>query len=289
VDEAEVLTEIMQQDPVRKSRCVQMYGSFMHNAANFCIVFEPLDISLRDYLKANERRGLPMADVQEVSRQFLHGLSFLHFIGLTHTDLKCRNVMLRDGSHDLVPFRRGDGNTRLLKNCDVVLIDFGGAVFRDDRHDSRIGTRQFRAPELVLGIPWDEMSDLWSAGCIISMLYLGERPFSVHEDSEHLAMMEKLIGGQIPSEMIAAAAKRGTLSEEVAFDADHRLVWPTRRTDPEAVTRVQGMLPLRRRVAERHSSFVGLLEGLFKFSPVQRTSASKALQDAFFAIDDLPE
>merc|ERR1712232_779051 len=114
-----------------------------------------------------------------------------------------RNLMLRDGRFDAVPHPRAPSDeTRRPRNCGIVVIDFGGAVFAAERHGGSIGTRQFRAPEVVIGLDWDEKVDLWSAGCIIAMLYLGKRPFSVHEDMEHLAMMEHILETKVPPTMV---------------------------------------------------------------------------------------
>jgi len=45
---------------------------------------------------------------------------------------------------------------------------------------------------VILGcIEWDMKSDIWSLACILIELYTGEMLFSVHEDLEHLAMIEK--------------------------------------------------------------------------------------------------
>ncbi|CAE7563728.1 madd-3, partial [Symbiodinium pilosum] len=41
--------------------------------------------------------------------------------------------------------------------------------------------------------------------CIIAMLYTGTRPFSVHENQEHLAMMERLLEERFPKEMLRTA------------------------------------------------------------------------------------
>ena len=43
---------------------------------------------------------------------------------------------------------------------EVRVIDFGGAVLKKEKHGRHIGTRQYRSPEVVLGLAWDEKTDV---------------------------------------------------------------------------------------------------------------------------------
>lgn len=282
--EAEVLSEIHQQDVYGESLCVKLLNTFHHTKRHFCLVFEPLGCSIRDFLKnQTDSLGMYLEDAAEISRQLLESLAFLHSIGLVHTDLKCRNIMLRSGEVFEAPHPRVQGaKTSRPRDCRIAVIDFGGAVFEDDWHGSRIGTRQFRGPEVVLGLPWDETSDLWSAACIIVMLYLGQRLFSVHEDMEHLAMMEKILGEQLPSFMAKEAKLSGGCPEGIKFTSDWRINWPQEAPDSEAVERVEDLEPLKDLVLPRHSSFLQLLEGLYRLEPSRRSSAVSSLQLPFF-------
>lgn len=270
---------------------VSLRGAFSHGR-HYCLVFEPLDISLRDFLKANDSRGLFAADVRAMALQLLNCLAALHDVGLTHTDLKCRNVMLRDGASDLAPHPRVEGEqSRRPRRTDIVVIDFGGAVFVDERHPGRIGTRQFRSPEAVLGLTWDEKADIWSGGCIIAMLYVGQRLFSVHEDMEHLAMMERILGVEFPRHMARVFCEARDSSTggypHLVFD-DGALAWPRCAPGRDGVERVRELVPLRDQVPHRHSSFLELVLGLLEIDPQRRLSAEESAKHVFFAAD-LPE
>lgn len=286
--EAEVLQEILRCDPGRQSLCVQLLDSFVHPRRHYCLVFEPLATSIRDFLKDNDQEGLYLADIRSVTRQLLRCLSFLHAIGVTHTDLKCRNVMLRDSASDVLPHpRRKGAETMRPRNCQIAVIDFGGAVFADERHDGRIGTRQFRAPEVVLGLKWDETADLWSTGCIIAMLYTGQRLFRVHEDLEHLAMAEKIVGTKIPEHLAREAASKGALPLGVQV-SEGRLVWPGDASH-EVVKRVEGLDSLRDIIQPSHDAFLRLLEGLLCIDPRKRTSAASLLESQFVLCEEVLE
>ncbi|CAE8648895.1 unnamed protein product [Polarella glacialis] len=288
--EAEVLREIMRCDPGRQSHCVQLLDEFLHPVHNYCLVFEPLDVSLRDFLGSNDDQGLLVRDVRIMAQHLLQCLTFLCAIGLTHTDLKCRNVMLRDGRSAVVPLlRRGlNAKTRSPHKCEIYVIDFGGAVFKDDRHSNRVGTRQYRCPEVVLGLQWDEKSDLWSAACILASLYTGERLFPIHDDLEHLALMERVTGCKIPSALALQASEGGGLSKVVAFEGGC-LIWPG-GADTEAVELVQKAKSLRELVPSQHSSFVQLLQAMLQLDPKSRASAGEAMLLSFIADEaEIPE
>lgn len=82
-----------------------MQGSEMvrgFHVQHCCLVFELLDISLSDFLKKNKDQGILMRDIRTMTKQLLQCFSFLQAISLVHTDVKCRNVMLRDSRSDMV-------------------------------------------------------------------------------------------------------------------------------------------------------------------------------------------
>lgn len=41
---------------------------------------------------------------------------------------------------------------------------------------------------------WTQPCDVWSIGCIMFELYLGITLFQTHDNREHLAMMERILG-----------------------------------------------------------------------------------------------
>lgn len=45
-----------------------------------------------------------------------------------------------------------------------------------------------------LELGWTQPCDVWSIGCIIFELYLGITLFQTHDNREHLAMMERILG-----------------------------------------------------------------------------------------------
>eukprot|EP00435_Cladocopium_sp_Y103_P023842 s1245_g5.t2 len=289
--EAELLREILRCDPGRQSYCVKLLGEFTHAVAHCCLVFELLDISLSDFMRDTDDRGLMLRDIRTIASQMLQCLNFLSAMGLTHTDIKCRNAMLKDSRGDMVPHPRKEGQeTRKLRRCEIRVIDFGGAVLKKERHSRHIGTRQYRSPEVVLGLQWDEKTDVvWSQGlrplkqrslgCVLLTLYTGERPFPVQSSLQHLAVMQRVIG-ELPKDMVRLASTGGTLPEDASVDSRGCLQLHRKLPD-EAQELLDAARPLQQRILPQHGNFLKLLEALLAMQPGRRMSAEDALKHPF--------
>lgn len=55
-----------------------------------------------------------------------------------------------------------------------------------------------------LGLGWSYPADIWSVGCIMVELLTGDAMFQTHENKEHLAMMERILG-TLPTSMTLKA------------------------------------------------------------------------------------
>lgn len=48
-----------------------------------------------------------------------------------------------------------------------VLCDFGAVVSGKEPNDRDVQPDLYRAPEVMLGIPWGREIDIWNAGCMV--------------------------------------------------------------------------------------------------------------------------
>jgi len=93
-----------------------------------------------------------------------------------------------------------------LKDMDVlmrsraVIVDLGNACWTHRHFSEDIQTRQYRAPEVLIGSKYDASADIWSLGCITFELLTGDLLFDPRagedydRDEDHLAMFQELLG-----------------------------------------------------------------------------------------------
>ncbi|XP_015945867.1 serine/threonine-protein kinase AFC3 [Arachis duranensis] len=267
------------------SRCVQIRNWFDYRN-HICIVFEKLGPSLFDFLKRNKYCPFPVDLVREFGRQLLESVAYMHELHLIHTDLKPENILLISSEYVKLPTRKritsGEMQFRCLpKSSAIKLIDFGSTAFDHQIHNSIVSTRHYRAPEIILGIGWSYPCDLWSVGCILIELLTGEALFQTHENLEHLAMMERVLG-PIPEHMV----RRSTRGAEKYFRRGARLNWPEGAVSRESIRAVKKLDLLEDIVSSRvdssRSSLTDLLHGLLTYDPNERLTARQALDHPFF-------
>lgn len=87
-----------------------------------------------------------------------------------------------------------------LNRMTVKIADFGNACWTDKHFTEDIQTRQYRAPEVILGAPWDSRVDMWSAACLFFELITGDYLFEpasgarFDKNDDHMAQMIELLG-----------------------------------------------------------------------------------------------
>lgn len=61
----------------------------------------------------------------------------------------------------------------------MKVIDLGSSCFTTDHLSSYVQSRSYRAPEVILGILYNQKVDIWSLGCILAELVSGSVLFQV--------------------------------------------------------------------------------------------------------------
>ncbi|XP_068458721.1 homeodomain-interacting protein kinase 2 isoform X2 [Clinocottus analis] len=172
---------------------VRAYECFQHKN-HTCLVFEMLEQNLYDFLKQNKFSPLPLKYIRPVLQQVATALMKLKSLGLIHADLKPENIMLVDPSRQ--PYR-------------VKVIDFGSASHVSKAVCSTyLQSRYYRAPEIILGLPFSEAIDMWSLGCVIAELFLGWPLYPGASEFDQIRYISQTQG--LPAEYLLSAGTKTT-------------------------------------------------------------------------------
>ncbi|KAM5172178.1 homeodomain-interacting protein kinase 2 isoform 2-T2 [Mantella aurantiaca] len=172
---------------------VRAYECFQHKN-HTCLVFEMLEQNLYDFLKQNKFSPLPLKYIRPVLQQVATALMKLKSLGLIHADLKPENIMLVDPSRQ--PYR-------------VKVIDFGSASHVSKAVCSTyLQSRYYRAPEIILGLPFCEAIDMWSLGCVIAELFLGWPLYPGASEYDQIRYISQTQG--LPAEYLLSSGTKTT-------------------------------------------------------------------------------
>ncbi|KAL8141991.1 hypothetical protein V2J09_015023 [Rumex salicifolius] len=288
--EIDVLQQLGKHDKCG-NRCVQLRNWFDYRN-HICIVFEKLGPSLYDFLRKNNYRSFPIDLVREIGRQLLESVAFMHDLRLIHTDLKPENILLVSEDYVRVSDYKGSRSPRdascfkrVPKSSAIKVIDFGSTTYERSDQNYIVSTRHYRAPEVILGLGWSFPCDVWSIGCILVELCSGEALFQTHENLEHLAMMERVLGA-LPPHMLKKVDRHAE-----KYVRRGRLDWPESSTSRESMRAVMQLPRLQNLIMQHvdHSAgdLIHLLQGLLRFDPADRLTAKEALRHQFFNRDQL--
>ncbi|XP_026493944.1 glycogen synthase kinase-3 beta isoform X2 [Vanessa tameamea] len=128
---------------------------------------------------AKDEQTIPISFIKLYMYQLFRSLAYIHSLGICHRDIKPQNLLL-------------DPKTGVLKLC-----DFGSAkhLVRGEPNVSYICSRYYRAPELIFGaIDYTTKIDVWSAGCVVAELLLGQPIFPGDSGVDQLVEIIKVLG-----------------------------------------------------------------------------------------------
>ena len=197
--ETEILQFLNQKDQEQNSNVVQMHEFFVFRS-HFCITFELLNMNLYQFIRSNNYNGLSMKLIRNFTYQILQCLRLLGKHRIIHCDLKPENILLKSSADSL-----------------LRIIDFGASCFENQKVFTYIQSRFYRAPEVMLGIPYTTSIDMWSLGCIIVELATGFPLFPGKSEHQQMQMIVDELG--LPSKDLL---RRGTRSK-LFFDSQGNL------------------------------------------------------------------
>ncbi|KAJ5948102.1 protein kinase [Penicillium verhagenii] len=261
-----------------------------------CLVHPPLAMSLCELRHRAIGKVLPEVLVKPILIHILLALDFLHTEAkIVHADLQENNIMLSvEDESILVAFdeaERSSPSPRKIVDDRVIYLSRGLEIpkvhgrpilanFGEARFSSSLGTQWediqpliYRAPEVLLRMPWDEKVDIWNLGVLAWYLFEKSRLFHARDskgnisDSHHLAGMIAIMG----------APPKGMLqNSEYAhnfFDSDGN--WRGNAKIPSiSFETLEGNLR-----DTRQRSFLCFMRKMLQWKPEDRDSAKELLAD----------
>lgn len=247
-----------------------------------CLIIELLSLNIFEVIKRREYRGLDLSIIQTVMKEMLQSLVVLERCQIIHSDIKPENILLADG---------------FSKN--VKLIDFGSARFTTQPCAFYVQSRYYRAPEVLLGIPYSTSIDMWSLACVAAEIFLGIPLFPGQSEAHLLVLIVEMLG-QFPPNIIQMSShqnyfENGILKNEEQLCqimnskvADLQRYFSYDALDEIIMYYERGLgrtAKAMRIEQEKRSKFIDLLKRMLELDPALRITPSAALQHPFFQID----
>uniref|UniRef100_A0AC35UFN7 Protein kinase domain-containing protein n=1 Tax=Rhabditophanes sp. KR3021 TaxID=114890 RepID=A0AC35UFN7_9BILA len=159
--ELEIIRKLNDTDPNDKFHCLRLITSFTHHN-HLCLVMENLHMNLREVLKKHGFNvGLHLIAVRTYAHQLFLALKLLRKCSILHADIKPDNILV---------------NTSFNK---LKLCDFGsGSHISDADIAPYLVSRFYRAPEIMMGFPYEYGIDMWSVAATLYEMYTGKIMFA---------------------------------------------------------------------------------------------------------------
>lgn len=185
VKEMKICKQLSDEDPENKYNIIKMYTSFV-DKDHLCLVFEPMDMNLRQLLKKYGKKiGLNIKAVRFYAYKLIKALTLLKKCNLIHSDIKPDNILVEE-----------DGPA-------IKLGDFGTAFYSEEAElGPMLGSRYYRAPEVILGMKHSFPIDMFSVGCCLYEIATGKYMLPSKDNNHHIQLLIEA-KGPFPKKMLS--------------------------------------------------------------------------------------
>ncbi|KAH6646392.1 kinase-like domain-containing protein [Truncatella angustata] len=278
--EIAILQKLNDSDPENRKHIVKFERHFEHKG-HLCLAFENLSLNLREVLKKfGNNVGINLSATRSYAHQMFVALAHMRKCTIIHADIKPDNILVNEARN-------------ILKICDLgTAIDRSDAATAHNEITPYLVSRFYRAPEIILGLPYDYAVDMWSIGCTLYELYTGKILFTGDSNNQMLKTIME-IRGKFSTKMY----KRGQLWQ-MHFDDIGNFISVERdkvldKTNVRTMAIVKPTRDLRTRLMAASSGmddaesrdlnhFIDLLERCLALNPDKRMTPSEALKHPFF-------
>jgi serine/threonine-protein kinase len=149
--------------------------------------------------RLDREQQLPIHDAVRITREAAEALAYAHQNGVVHRDIKPENILLLNGHALVADF----GIARAVDAAGEKLTQTGMAV----------GTPHYMSPEQAMGADGaDGRSDIYSLGCVLYELLVGQPPF---DGPNARAILARHTMEQVPSLTVVRASIPEELEDAV--------------------------------------------------------------------------
>ena len=240
------------------------------------IVTELLGKTLLDRLIITNYVGVSLAEIKIIMRTLFTFVDNAAKLGVIHADLKPENVCYT------------------LDRSQLKVIDFGSAQSIANPRSLYIESRYYRAPEIILRLPFDDKIDVWATACIGMEMFLGLPIFPGQLECHMLVLFEKYLG-PMPQELALRSPRReeffdedgnlkdlDTMLRERDVVLENRQFYIVRENLQDTVWHYRRTLTRGTTNYRQRELFLDLIENCFQYDPADRITAEDALKHPFF-------
>jgi serine/threonine protein kinase len=166
-----------------------------------------------------------------------------------------------------------------LPQYEIKVIDFGSSCFENQRLYTYVQSRFYRAPEVILGLPYDMAIDMWSLGCVLAELYTGYPLFPGGKESEQLICIMEVLG--VPESHIIARGSRSSNFFGIFLLKVDSTGSPIDLVDSKGRKRRPGSKSLSSLINCADMAFIDFLSKCFVWDPEQRLKPAAAKSHPF--------
>ena len=212
---------------------------------NLVLEYVPETVYRASRYFAKAKQAMPILEIKLYIYQLFRSLAYIHSQGICHRDIKPQNLLLNPA-------------TGVLKLC-----DFGSAkiLVAGEPNVSYICSRYYRAPELIFGATnYTSKIDVWSTGCVMAELMLGQPLFPGESGIDQLVEIIKILG--TPTRDQIRTMNPNYMEHKFPQIKPHPFAKVFRKGTPNEA--------------------VDLIARLLEYTPAQRLSAIEAMCHPFF-------
>lgn len=256
------------------------YMDVFSHMDNTCITLELLDQSLHAYMDDRGHNALLLMEVTPIVHQLAEALCHLKFMGIVHADVKPENIMIVN---------------RYEMPLTVKLIDFGLAFESAAGPSAQVQSVWYTAPEVMLGVPFNEAIDMWSLGVVAADLVIGYPMYPGKDYYQVLGFILQTLG-QLPEYMLECGTLTGNYfhhkpsclqqwwikSEKEHEDETGIPLQDVRYLQLESIDQIEVFMQYKYGYQDGQEQFMDLLKSMLQLDPNYRIQPMGLLEHPIF-------